>query len=251
MYSCDTDEKGNEKIVETKEQADLKEETKEISKGFKLMEEKCFVCHFAKPDPSRRSEMIAPPMLRVQEHYKPNYKTKEEFVAAIKTWVNNPQEENTLMPGAIRKFKVMPKLVFEEEDLNLIAEALFEAEFGNMPKMNKNHHGSLSLNDGEKWKIKADAIAKVNAISEKLNNFKSEDIKEYNKLGKEVFDEAKGLLLDKSYSEETFTQLHNFFNKVETNMHNLIAATSIEEAQIEHKMLIKRFSKFKDFFVAE
>ena len=62
------------------------------SKGYKLMEQKCYICHFAKPDPSKRASMIAPPMLRVQEHYKPTYPNKDDFVNAIVTWAKHPIE---------------------------------------------------------------------------------------------------------------------------------------------------------------
>ena len=248
LFSCSSDEKSSQKDETT--EPIVKENITE-SKGYKLMEEKCFTCHFAKPDPSKKSEMIAPPMLRVQEHYKPNYNTKAAFVTAISEWVNNPQEENTLMPGAIRKFNVMPKLAYDKADLDLIAETLFDIEFGDMPKMKEHKNNGLELNNGKKWQIKPEAIEKIATISAELLNFKSDDIKKYNQLGKDVFDNAKILLLDKTYSEELFEQLHNFFNNTEKNMHNLISATSIENAEKEHKILIQKFDKFNNFFEAK
>ena len=31
------------------------------------MTQKCYLCHFETPDPSKKDQMIAPPMLRVPE----------------------------------------------------------------------------------------------------------------------------------------------------------------------------------------
>ena len=58
-----------------------KQDTSQLnSKGYELMSQKCFICHFPKPDPTKRNQMIAPPMLRVQEHYKPAYPNKSDFI---------------------------------------------------------------------------------------------------------------------------------------------------------------------------
>jgi len=95
--------------------------TASSSEGYKLMEQKCFICHFAKPDPTKRNSMIAPPMIRVQQHYKPTYPKKEDFINAITAWVKNPIKENTLMPGAVRKFDVMPHLGYGDNEIKQIS----------------------------------------------------------------------------------------------------------------------------------
>jgi hypothetical protein len=84
-----------------------------------------------------------------------------------------------------------------------------------------------------------------------LNTFNSNDVKTYNKLGSEVFDNAKTILLDKSYSEDLFNQLHLFFNNIEGNIHLLIGANSIEEAQKQQEILKKKLTKFNDFFTTK
>jgi hypothetical protein len=116
--------------------SELESEIAQVStKGYELMSQKCFVCHFPKPDSAKRNEMIAPPMLRVQEHYKPAYPNKSNFVKAIKDFTNNPTKENTLMPGAVKKFNLMPKLMYNEKELQLIAETLYDIDFGTTPRM--------------------------------------------------------------------------------------------------------------------
>ncbi len=221
------------------------------SDGYKLMENKCFICHFKKPDPSKMGQMIAPPMLRVKEHYLPNYQDKEAFVKAVMEYVNNPSEDKTLMPGAVKKFNLMPKVTYDQGELKLIAEALYEYDFGSQPKMNKQSMGKLSLNNGERWKIKSVTIKKVDSLHQGLRDFTADKIEDYNKLGKDLFEQAKFIMLDKSYTDDTFNQIHAFFNGVEGDMHALIAETSIDKAEQTVEDLKKKFTNFHKFFEAE
>lgn len=245
FFSCNSDKTGNTVSSEERAQISMKALN---SKGYELMEQKCFICHFDKPDPSKKDQMIAPPMLRVQEHYKPTYPDKEAFIAAITKWVINPIEEETLMPGAVRKFNLMSKLPYEEADLKLIAEALYDIDFGNMPKMNMHKNRSLGLNNGDKWQLIPDHITQVQAIANELDTFTSDDLIAYNKLGQDVFDNAKVLLLEKSYSEELFEELHTFFNGVEGNIHLLIGAQSIDDAKKQQDLLKDKFNGFSNYF---
>ncbi len=150
FISCNNNKKDTYKKSESvaTESATENKETAYTSKGYELMQQKCFICHFEKPDPARRDQMLAPPFLRIQEHYKPTYPKKDEFITAVMEIINNPSEENTLMPGAVRKFNLMPKLVYDQEELHLIAEVLYELDYGSAPKMRMNQ--DLQMNDGEK-----------------------------------------------------------------------------------------------------
>jgi len=233
----------------TQNLAVVKKEAKQVSnKGYELMKTNCFVCHMEKPDPSKRGQMIAPPMLRVQEHYKPSYPKKDEFVKAIKTWVNNPSEDKVMMPGAVRKFNLMPKLAVADADLQLIAETLYSIDFGNMPKMHQQGNTKLTLNNGKKWQLNDNSKQVITQINKQLNDFKSDDLTAYNQLGKDVFSNAKKILLDKTYDENTFKQIQVFFHNIEGNMHNLIAAKTIDAAKEEQNILTKKFKKFNNFF---
>jgi len=217
-------------------------------KGYELMKTNCFVCHMEKPDPSKHDQMIAPPMLRIQEHYKPSYPKKEAFITAIKTWVNNPNEDKVMMPGAVRKFNLMPKLAIADADLQLIAETLYNIDFGDMPKMHKKEDNQLTLNDGKKWQLNASSKGVIKAINKQLKDFKSDNLNAYNQLGKDVFANTKKILLNKSYDEKTFNQIQKFFHNIEENMHNMIAAKTIDNAKSEQQLLIKKFKKFNEFF---
>ena len=201
-----------------------------------------------KPDMSKKASMIAPPMMMVQEHYKPNYKTKEQFVQAIKAFVLNPQKKASLMPGAVRKFNLMPKLGYSNEDIELIVETLFDINFGAIPEKQKESKLKLQLNNGEKWKVKPESMAAINQIIKKLSDFQSDNITNYNQLGKEVFDNAKIILLDTDYKDDILDQIHNFFGSVEGNIHALEATESIDEAQKLIEKMKKQFAEFPKYF---
>ncbi len=219
------------------------------SKGYKLMEQKCFICHFAKPDPSKRSSMIAPPMIRVQQHYKPTYPNKEEFITKITAWVSNPSRDKTLMPGAVRKFDVMPKLGYSKDEIKIIAETLYEIDFGDVPKMGMQmNHGKLKLNNNKKWKLNKNTIDLVNEIAKQLEEFRSDNIEQYNQFGKDVFDKAKTILLDTSYTKETFNQLHSFFNEIEEPIHLLMSVNNLNDAKKQQLILINKLNKFNYYF---
>ncbi len=248
MLSCQT----NKKEKYEKNEGDITGNTTEkevaeiTTKGYNLMKQKCFICHFEKPDPSRKDQMLAPPFLRIQEHYKPTYPKKDEFVEAVIAIINNPSEENTLMPGAVKKFNLMPKLAYDQEELRLIAEALYDIDYGAAPKMGMQ--GDLQLNDGKKWKLSQESMGQINAIIKNLDSFQTSDISAYNQLGKDVFNEAKVIMLDDSYTGALWDQIHNFFSGIEENMHALMATQSMDEAHNELMILKTKFKEFTDYF---
>ena len=104
-------------------------ETQEISEldGKELMENNCYSCH----NTQGTDNMLAPPMQRVKDHYWDEDISKEEFVSAIVQWCENPTEENSVMPGARRKFGLMPKQEFDKKEVEAIANYLFEHNIDN------------------------------------------------------------------------------------------------------------------------
>ncbi len=245
IISCTTDKK--EKLNKIDGITEVENDVvKNTSKGYELMKQKCFICHFEKPDPSRKDQMLAPPFLRVQEHYKPTYPKKEDFIVSVMSIINNPSVDKTLMPGAVKKFNLMPKLVYDQKELRLIAETLYDMDYGNSPKMKMKLN--LRLNNGKKWKLSKNSIGQINEIVTNLNNFEATDISSYNKLGKDIFDEAKMIMLDESYTGELWEQIHAFFNGIENNMHSLISTKSIDQAKGEVTILKTKFDQFYDYF---
>lgn len=99
----------------------------EVSQGKQLFEQNCAQCHGVAGgmDMSKR---LAPPMMAVKMHYMKHYSDKETFTKAVVAWVENPQESNSRMKGAIKKFNLMPKVVVSAEDAAMIATYIFDGE---------------------------------------------------------------------------------------------------------------------------
>ena len=91
--------------------------------GKKILESKCFVCH----NPStKHGERLAPPMIAVKAHYIDENTTKEEFMNEFIDFVLKPTKEKTKMRGAVRKFNVMPFQEFNKEEVEKIAEYVYD-----------------------------------------------------------------------------------------------------------------------------
>ncbi|MGB5498181.1 MAG: DUF3365 domain-containing protein [Maribacter sp.] len=93
--------------------------------GKKIMETECYICHT--PITSEAS-MIAPPMIAIKKHYINEETTKEQFQYDLVSWINNPSEEKSKMPGALKKFGIMPLQPFPEDKIKLIAEYIYDYE---------------------------------------------------------------------------------------------------------------------------
>ena len=89
--------------------------------GKELFQQLCSTCHVSEGMPTK-----APPMFAVINHVKGTYPDRDEFIERIVDWVWEPDASQTLMPGALRRFGVMPKLGYDSEQVRLIAEYLFD-----------------------------------------------------------------------------------------------------------------------------
>ena len=59
------------------------------------------------------------------------------------------------MQGAVKKFNLMPKLIYRDEDFQQIAETIYDYDFGTAPKMRMQiTRDKIQLNNGEKWRVK-------------------------------------------------------------------------------------------------
>ncbi len=96
------------------------------ARGKEKFEQICFACHKYERGP----EMIAPPAFAIQMHYGNQFgKDETAFRQAVAAWAKAPDKSKTLMPGAIRKFNLMPPLPLTDEDLDAIAAYLYRADF--------------------------------------------------------------------------------------------------------------------------
>jgi cytochrome c553 len=95
----------------------------EEAKALTLMQTYCFACHTPDMGIDRR---LGPPIFRIREHYYNDQISREEFMGKIVRFASNLTEANSIMPGAIRNFGLMPKQVFKKEDLEIIAGYIYD-----------------------------------------------------------------------------------------------------------------------------
>ena len=104
----------------------VKNDTERINEahpGKKLLEMHCYMCHG--PNKNHENNRFAPPIMVIKKHYLDTHTSKEEFIEGMQSWIENPNEANAKMPGAIRRFGIMPKINYKEEDIEQIADFLY------------------------------------------------------------------------------------------------------------------------------
>ena len=124
--------------------------------GEELMKTNCLICH---GNGTSHDDILAPPMKGIKNHYLENGMTEGEFVKAITSWVAEPEESKSKMQAAISRFKIMPKLGYNPEEVKSIASYMFNNTMQKpvwFDKHMEEEHSDysiegLELNDGEKW----------------------------------------------------------------------------------------------------
>lgn len=92
-------------------------------KSFALLQTHCYACH--NPEATSHDALLAPPMAAVKSHYLRTHTHVDSFVKAMTQYVALPDSQNSLMPGAIKKFGLMPQQAFPVDDVAAIAAHVF------------------------------------------------------------------------------------------------------------------------------
>ena len=124
LVSCKEAKKTEPKPVDNRVESPSADAAK-IHPGKKIMETECYLCHNPK---ASEVSMIAPPMVAIKKHYIDSTTTKEQFIAALVDWINDPQEEKSKMPDALNRFGIMPYQPYPEETIGQIAEYMYDHE---------------------------------------------------------------------------------------------------------------------------
>lgn len=106
--------------------------------GEKLFKTLCIACHGVAVGGMDMSKRIAPPIAGVRKHYLDVYPDEAAFIGAISSWVENQDESKSLMPGAVRKFKIMPPISVSKEDSAKIAAYIFSGNIEKPEGLNKH-----------------------------------------------------------------------------------------------------------------
>jgi len=117
---------------------------KKQSSGSNLFDQHCNVCHGLTGGMNMKKR-IAPPIAGVRMHYLSAHKDEHSFVNAITSWLEKPDASNSLMPGAIRHFNLMPPINVPIEDAKVIAEYIFKGDI-EAPKGYKEHYQQMHGN---------------------------------------------------------------------------------------------------------
>lgn len=121
LVACGTDSSEKEEKAPYMIADEAEPETEEHDEGHDLMVKHCYSCH----NTENTGNMLAPPMRRVKDHYWDDDISEKEFVDSIVNWVKEPMEEKSIMPGARKKFGLMPKQDFDEEEVRKIATYIY------------------------------------------------------------------------------------------------------------------------------
>jgi cytochrome c553 len=97
----------------------------QIQSGKTLVETNCYACHSPTAPLNGR---LAPPMAAVKSHYIEDSTSFPDFTAELIRFVGKPSEGYTKMPGAVRRFGLMPQVQYPEEDLRAIAAYIYYAD---------------------------------------------------------------------------------------------------------------------------
>lgn len=92
--------------------------------GEALYQQYCNACHGLSEDVNH-AQRLAPPMLGVKRLYLRHYPNATDFVQAIADWVTAPNHDNSKMPGAVRRFGLMPAMPLASEQLQQIGAHIF------------------------------------------------------------------------------------------------------------------------------
>ena len=108
----------------------------DFAEGFQLMENNCFTCH--SPNPLLENK-VAPPMQAIKTHYITSETTQERFTADLISFLNNPTEEKSKIPDAVKLYNIMPKMNLTEAQISKIALYIYHSEF-EKPTWYANHY---------------------------------------------------------------------------------------------------------------
>jgi cytochrome c553 len=108
--------------------------------GKKLMETYCYACHDASTPDDKR---LAPPMIAIKKRYIFKETSKEEFVADMQNWIENPNEKDAKMFGAVRRFGVMVKMPYPEDAIKQIADYIYDNDI-EQPDWFEDHYNQMN-----------------------------------------------------------------------------------------------------------
>lgn len=115
----------------------------EQNESLELLKMRCFACH--QTNSSSHDEIIAPPLAAVKRRYLRTFPQRDDFVEAVVNWTLDPKEENAMMYGAVKRFKVMPYQSFDPSEMRKIAAYIYDNDL-EKPEWFEAHEAEMHKN---------------------------------------------------------------------------------------------------------
>lgn len=277
MMSCNQNKTTAQTIVESDNGKVLSiVDARMDNKAYVLMKNNCFICHNAG---TGHETMIAPPMLRVKEHYMDDDVSKAEFIESIKRWVADPSEDKIQMPGAVDKFKIMPKLFVEKADMEAIAGYMYDNELdgpswwgegkGKDNGKGKGHghgHGDKSVNDGTDemghgwkkemkldedgslWKANLESTIGISKMKRLVSESLALKVLNQKEVSKHLAKEQNEIIKNCSMKGASHDNLHIYLQSIGEKIDKLAYIENERMARIIIKKIDKQLSEYSDYF---
>jgi len=130
-----------------------------------------------------------------------------------------------------------------------IAEYLYESDFdfkGRGRRRGQRH--KTMTNDIKKIKLEQTDLKKIQNAIRVLNKSNFNNVEDYKKSGKTIFNSIKLILMSDKYQNKKSEQIHAFFHNLEADVHQLMSVKNIEEGENYRKRLLKKLEQYKNYF---
>jgi len=119
----------------------------DAEQGEKLYKTYCSACH-GTTGGMDMSKRVAPPIIAVRMHYIGRYPDKTSFITAVANWVEKQDANKTMMPGAIRRFNIMPPVSVSRPDAEKIAAYIYHGDIDKPAGFDKHFEEMHGKNRG-------------------------------------------------------------------------------------------------------
>jgi mono/diheme cytochrome c family protein len=93
--------------------------------GQSLFENTCQTCH---QQPSGTTQRLAPPMHAVKQHYQQNQPDTQSSIEQMTTFILHPDADSSQMPGAVRRFGLMPDMGLSTTEAAAVASYVMHTD---------------------------------------------------------------------------------------------------------------------------
>ena len=125
LWSCNRQPANKDEEVSSKELAKI-ENLQLFSKeeGLAFLKTNCYACH--NPKSESHDNMLAPPLAGIKFKYKKLYPDRAKFIARMTDYIHHPSKENTLMPGPVKRFGLMPESPLDKDNIRRIVAYIYD-----------------------------------------------------------------------------------------------------------------------------